>query len=162
MTWTWAVLTPKESYSLADHAEADEILVRRKLIEPRCNVDSAICLRLRAQGPFVRYTGDGSDLGKSLELAFLNKPDGKLRLAYVSPKGFIDPVELGRIVGRTIRDALQAGATAVYWYSRDDDPDNGDKRLMRALGTRLGEVFPSISVSQRRANGFTIWEATQT
>ena len=165
MAFTRSVLTPKQSYTQSDHDLADEILADRREVEPRCADNSEFCIRLRHAGPFVLYTGTGADAGKRLYLSFLSKGEGVLRLAYIAPRGFTataaDRLALGRLVGRTVRDALlQAGATLVYWYVQTAAPANVDKIIMEKVGERIGEVFTDLHVISREDGGFLIWEAT--
>lgn len=163
MAFTRSILQPAGSYSQADHDLANDILADRRDAEPRCADDSNYLIRLRHRGPFAIYTGTGADAGKRLALSFLRKGEGVLRLAYIAPKGFTagDRVALGRLVGRTVRDALQAGASLVYWYVKTDGPNHVDKIIMERVGERIGEVFTDLSVASMALEGnFTRWEAT--
>lgn len=169
MAFSRAVLSPKDTYDSLDRDEADAILALRRSITS-CDRDADYVLRLRRRGPFVVYTGTGADAGKRLFLSFLNKPaytpfsveDGiAVRLAFIAPEGFAvgDRVQLGRLIGRTVRDGLNAGADVVYWYVKNDEASDVNKTLMQAVGNRIGEVFPEVHVDSRVDGPFTIWEA---
>lgn len=164
MAFVRTVKPPKQSYDATDHAWADAVIALRKTVEPRCNNDAPYCLSLLRRGPFVTYTGSGADAGKLLHLSFLRKPNNRLRLAYIAPDGFQntpqDRQDLRRLVGRTVKDALDLKQiSAVYWYVENDAPNSVNKAIMSSVGNRIGEVFPEVSVTEQVRGGFTFWGA---
>lgn len=143
MAFTRTILTEKQSYNQADRNQADVVYAKWLELEPRCNKGRDEVLRLRKDGPMVRYDGTLLDSGSWLQIAFLNKSNNSLRLVAVATN-LTNKIDAARLVARGIRDALQV-VDIVYFYKLDSD-DSGAPSwtdLLVKVFNNLDVAFPN-------------------
>lgn len=167
MAFTRSLLNPKQSYTARELADAADVLAVWVDEEPRCRVLPAEVLRLRDDGPMLRFDGNGGDAGQWVQVCFIRKsspkfPAGTLKLAAacgtVSQRS-----DFTLMVARAIRDVLQNGAAMVYLtYNKTEDmPTNRFIRAMAAIVNSLELIDPNLfSVAVRENAIEKRWEVT--
>lgn len=162
MAFTATNLASKGSYSAAEKTVADAVYAKWLELEPRCDKGRDEVLRLRADGPTVRWDGDGADSGQWLQVSFLRKPGNALRLV-AAASNISERKQVTLLMSRTIKRALDAGASRVYYYvtARDQSGAPEWNNVLAAIVANLDELFPNLfRVTATADESVKLWEVT--
>lgn len=146
MPFTRIKLDPKANYSRAEQERAAQVFAKWQAEEPRCQKTAAEVLRLERDGPMIRYEGSGVDAGQWMQVSFLYKPAGGLKLAAAVAE-LPDRSTFARLLARAMRDALQLeGAEHIYFHVTDRDDLAGSPwvKLLPTLFANLDVIFPGV------------------
>lgn len=160
MAFSASILAPKGSFSAAETTAADTVYAKWLELEPRCDKGRDEVLRLRSDGPMVRWDGSGADAGLWLQVSFLRKPNNSLRLV-AAASNITDKPQAVRLIARTIKDAFDRGASLVYYYTtpRVESLAPEWSKVLTAIVARLDELFPTVFAVKETADEFSRkWE----
>ena len=148
MDWTRSDVEKKPSYTRQDRDEWDEILRRRKRMQPACTLDGAATLASLDKGATLSH--HDSTAGR-VTVRWFGKSDGWMRLeAFSTPEGFDDEAAIIDALAKAVQ-AMVAGGTSVYWYDAAPESPSSDSRVFAELGLVL-------EAKLRRSGRFTVWE----
>lgn len=153
MPFARTVLTSKQNYTAQDRAEADAVYAKWRELEPRCDKGRDEVLRLRDDGPMIRWDGSGTDVGLWLQISFLRKPNNAVRLV-AAASNITDRPQAVRLIARTIKDVLDGGASSVYYYVTAKDQQGAPEwhNVLAAIVGKLDELFPTVFAVREQFN----------
>ncbi len=157
--WQRATVQKKETYSRGELDAWDAIVAaRREKLQPSCTLDGERALALQKKGRFEQLSADG----QTVTIFWIPKPNGRLRLTYISAD-FDDEEILGDVVAKAVIESLNDKAvTSVYWYTDDALGKTGDGRILSALAKRIDSISPdTFKVSWTGDAQNVIWEISR-
>lgn len=160
MAFTKTILLPQQSYTAQERARAASTYGHWQQLDPRCTKGSLEVLRLRNDGPLLRWDGEGADSGRYLEISFNRKPSGKLRLM-AAAGNMAKNADMPLLIARAIKDVLDSGAPAVYYYATAADQQGAPEwyGVLTAIVANL-ELLGPFKVAETNNKFEHKWEVT--